>query len=119
MQRALAGAWVSLVFVIVILPAQMISPIASAVVLASLIGVASSTAALNGALMQTLVRPEAIARVTGVYTGIGMFISAICPALFGASITYLDGQYWGGFVFLAVLNVLGAIVYFALHRLPA
>lgn len=115
MQRSLAGAWVSVAFVIVILPAQMISPIASAVTLAALIGVASSAAALNGALMQTLVKPEAIARGTGIYAGIGMFSSAIGPALFGALIGYLGGQYWGGFLFLAVLNAVGAAGYIALH----
>lgn len=115
MQRSLAGVWVSIAFVIVILPAQMVSPIASAVTLAALIGVASSTAALNGALIQTLVKPEAIARGTGIYAGIGMFSSAIGPALFGALIGYLGGQYWGGFLFLAVLNVIGAASYIALH----
>jgi sugar phosphate permease len=119
MQRSLAGAWVSVAFVIVILPAQMVSPIASAVTLASLIGVASSTAALNGALMQTLVKPEAIARGTGIYAGIGMFSSAIGPALFGALIGYLGGQYWGGFLFLAVLNAIGAAGYIALHLVSA
>jgi sugar phosphate permease len=116
MQRSLAGAWVSLAFVVVIVPAQMVSPIASAVALSALIGVASSTGALNGALMQTLVRPEAIARGTGVYAGIGMFSSAIGPALFGALISYLGGQYWGGFLFLGLLNALGAVSYFSLYR---
>jgi len=116
MQRSLAGAWVSVAFVIVVIPAQMVSPIGSAVMLSTLIGVASSTGALNGALMQTLVRPEAIARGTGVYTGIGMFSSAIGPALFGTLISYLGGQYWGGFLFLGFLNALGAVSYFALHR---
>jgi sugar phosphate permease len=116
MQRSLAGAWVSVAFVILILPAQIASPIASAVTLAALIGVASSTAALNGALMQTLVKPEAIARGTGIYAGIGMFSSAIGPALFGALIGYLGGRYWGGFLFLALLNAVGAAGYFALHR---
>ena len=115
MQRSLAGAWVSAAFVIVILPAQIASPVASAVTLAALIGVASSTAALNGALMQTLVKPEAIARGTGIYAGIGMFSSALGPALFGALIGYLGGQYWGGFLFLALLNAAGAAAYFALH----
>ena len=115
MQRSLAGVWVSIAFVIVILPAQLVSPIASAVTLAALIGVASSTAALNGALIQTLVKPEAIARGTGIYAGIGMFSSAVGPALFGALIGYLGGQYWGGFLFLAVLNAIGAAGYIALH----
>ena len=101
---------------ILILPAQIVSPIVSAVTLAALIGVASSTAALNGALMQTLVRPEAIARGTGVYAGIGMFSSAAGPALFGTLISYLGGQYWGGFLFLGLLNVLGAASYLALQR---
>jgi len=116
MQRSLAGAWVSLAFVIIIVPAQILSPIASAVTLSALIGVASSTGALNGALMQTLVRPEAIARGTGVYAGIGMFSSAIGPALFGTLISYLGGQYWGGFLFLGLLNALGAVSYFTLYR---
>jgi len=119
MQRSLAGAWVSLAFVILVLPAQIVSPTASAVTLATLIGVASSTAALNGALMQTLVRPEAIARGTGVYAGIGMFSSAVGPALFGTLITYLGGQYWGGFLFLGLLNALGAVSYFTLHRVSS
>ena len=116
MERRLAGAWVSVAFVIAILPAQIAPAIASAVILASLIGVASSTAALNGALMQTLVKPEAIARGTGIYAGIGMFSSAMGPALFGALIGYLGGQYWGGFLFLAILNVVGAAGYVALYR---
>jgi hypothetical protein len=38
------------------------------------------------------------------------------PALFGALIGYLGGQYWGGFLFLAILNVVGAAGYVALHR---
>jgi MFS-type transporter involved in bile tolerance (Atg22 family) len=61
------------------------------------------------------VKPEAIARGTGIYAGIGMFSSAIGPALFGALIGYLGGQYWGGFLFLAVLNAVGAAGYIALH----
>lgn len=116
MQRSLAGTWVSLAFVLLVFPAQIVSPTVSAVILSTLIGVASTTAALNGALMQTLVRPEAIARGTGVYAGIGMFSSAVGPALFGSLISYLGGRYWGGFLFLGLLNALGAIGYFALHR---
>lgn len=81
--------------------------------------VASSTGALNGALMQTMVRPEAIARGTGVYAGIGMLSSAVGPWLFGMLISELAGDYWGGFAFLAVLNIVGAIAYFTLHRLSA
>ena len=116
MQRALAGAWVSLAFVLLIVPAQMLSTTGSALLLSTLIFAASSTAALNGALMQTMVRPEAIARGTGVYAGIGMISSAIGPWLFGMLISALAGQYWGGFAFLAGLNTVGAMVYFALHR---
>jgi ACS family D-galactonate transporter-like MFS transporter len=116
MQRALAGAWVSVAFVILILPAQILSTTGSALLLSTLIFVASSTGALNGALMQTLVRPEAIARGTGVYAGIGMLSSAIGPWLFGMLISTLAGQYWGGFAFLGVLNIVGATAYFTLHR---
>ena len=69
--------------------------------------------------MQTLVRPEAIARGTGVYAGIGMFSSALGPALFGTLISYLGGQYWGGFLFLGILNAFGAASYFTLHRVSS
>jgi sugar phosphate permease len=119
MQRALAGACVSVTFVLLIIPAQMLSTTASALLLSTLIFVASSTAALNGALMQTMVRPEAIARGTGVYAGIGMLSSAIGPWLFGMLISALAGQYWGGFAFLAGLNTIGAITYLTLYRLSA
>jgi sugar phosphate permease len=119
MQRALAGAWVSAAFVLLIIPAQMLSTTGSALLLSTLIFAASSTGALNGALMHTMVRPEAIARGTGVYAGIGMLSSAIGPWLFGMLISTLAGQYWGGFAFLAVLNTIGAIAYFALYRLSA
>jgi MFS-type transporter involved in bile tolerance (Atg22 family) len=69
--------------------------------------------------MQTLVIPEAIARGTGLYAGIGMFSSAVGPALFGALISYLGGQYWGGFLFLGLLNAVGAVSYFTLHRVSS
>jgi ACS family glucarate transporter-like MFS transporter len=117
MRRALTAAAVSLGFAVLILPAaQGLPPAISAVVLASLISVPSSTAALNGALMHALVRPEAIARGTGVYVGIGNVASAAGPTIFGVLINALGGQYWGGFAFLAVLNGLGAACYVALHR---
>ena len=119
MQRALAGAWVSVAFVLLIVPAQMLSTSGSALLLSTLIFVASSSGALNGALMHTMVRPEAIARGTGVYAGIGMLSSAIGPWLFGMLISTLAEQYWGGFAFLAVLNTVGAIAYFTLHHLSA
>jgi hypothetical protein len=96
-------------FVLLIIPAQMLSTTGSALLLSTLIFVASSTGALNGALMHTMVRPEAIARGTGVYAGIGMLSSAIGPWLFGMLISTLAGEYWGGFAFLAVLNTVGAI----------
>jgi len=119
MQRALAGAWVSVAFVVLIIPAQMLSTAGSALLLSTLIFVASSTGALNGALMHTMVRPEAIARGTGIYAGIGMLSSAVGPWLFGMLISSLAGQYWGGFAFLAVLNAMGAIAYFTLYYLSA
>ncbi len=119
MMGALAGASVSVAFVLLIIPAQMLSTTGSALLLSTLIFVASSTGALNGALMHTMVRPEAIARGTGVYAGIGMLSSAVGPWLFGMLIGELAGDYWGGFAFLAVLNPAGAIAYFTLHRLSA
>jgi cyanate permease len=63
-----------------------------------------------------MVRPEAIARGTGIYSGVGSILSAIGPWAFGKLIGSLDGQYWGGFAFLAAMNLLGAICYYALHR---
>lgn len=118
MQRALTGAWVSLFFVFAILPgALLLPPAGSALLLASLIAVAASSAALQGALMHTLVRPEAIARGTGVYVGVGIFTSALGPVTFGFLINALSGQYWGGFLFLALLNGVGAGCFFTLHRI--
>jgi ACS family D-galactonate transporter-like MFS transporter len=118
MQRALAGVWVSVAFVLII-PAQMLSTTGGALLLSTLIFVASSSGAVDGALMHTMVRPDAIARGTGIYAGIGMLSSAIGPWLFGMLISQPAGQYWGGFAFLAVLNIPGAIAYFTLHRLSA
>jgi MFS family permease len=117
MQRALTGAVVSLGFVLVVLPAaQWLSPAGSALVLSTLISVPCATAALNGALMHTRVQPEAIARGTGVYVGIGNVVSALGPTVFGVLINAMAGEYWGGFVFLAVLNAVAAVCYLALHR---
>jgi sugar phosphate permease len=120
MRRALTGAAASLAFVLLVLPAaQWLSPEASAVVLSTLISVPCATAALNGALMQTRIRPEAIARGTGVYVGIGNFMSALGPTVFGMLISATAGRYWGGFLFLALLNAVAAGCYLVLHRLSS
>jgi len=118
MQRALTGAAVSLGFVLVVLPAaQWLSPEGSALVLSTLISVPCATAAVNGALMHTRVQPEAIARGTGVYVGIGNVVSALGPTVFGVLINVMAGEYWGGFAFLAALNAVAAVCYVALHRI--
>jgi len=116
MQRALTGALVCLLFVIVVMPAQMLSPWGSAILLSTLIGVPGTTGALNGALMHRMIRSDGIARATGVYTGTGNVVSAIGPVFFGILIGRLAGQYWGGFLFLAIVNAAGAVAYFTLHR---
>jgi sugar phosphate permease len=117
MQRALTAAGTCLAFTMIVLPAALWLPAApSALVLASLIAVPCSIAALNGALLHTMVRPEAIARGTGIYSGVGSIVSAIGPWAFGRLIGALDGQYWGGFLFLAAINAVGAVCYLALHR---
>ncbi|MSO18948.1 MAG: MFS transporter [Acidobacteria bacterium] len=117
MKRALTAMATCLVFVIVVLPAAHWGPAAlSAVLLAALTAVPCSIAALNGALLHTLVRPEAIARGTGIYMCVGSLVSAIGPWAFGKLIGALGGAYWGGFLFLLMMNVLGAICYFTLHR---
>jgi ACS family D-galactonate transporter-like MFS transporter len=120
MQRARTAAWTGILMAVVMLPgALLLPPVGSAVFLAALIGGGAVSAALNGALMHALVRPEAIARGTGIYTGVGTFISALGPALFGRLIQALDGAYWGGFLFLALINLASATCYFALHRISA
>jgi len=117
MQRALTASGACLALVLLLLPgAFWLPPIGSALVLGMLISVPVIIAALNGALLHTLVQPEAVARGTGIYTGIGNLFAALGPFAFGVSINLLDGQYWGGFLFLAVLNALGAASYYALHR---
>ena len=120
MQRARTAAWTGILMGAVMLPgALLLSPRASAVFLAAMIGAGAVSAALNGALLHAMVRPEAIARGTGIYTGVGTFISALGPALFGRLIQALDGAYWGGFLFLALINLASATCYFALHRISA
>ena len=116
MQRSLTGVAVCLAFTILVLPALALSPVGSAVALSTLIAVAGATGALNGALAHAMVRQDTIARATGIYTGIGNVISAVGPVTFGALITALGGQYWGGFLFVALLNAAGAVVYLALYR---
>jgi len=116
MQRSLTGAAVCLAFAILVLPALALSPEGSAVALSALIAVAGATGALNGALAHALVRQDVIARATGIYTGIGNVISAVGPVTFGALISALGGRYWGGFLFVALLNAAGAAIYFALYR---
>ena len=117
MQRALTAAWTCGSFVLLVLPlAYWLPPVGSAVLLAGLVAAAPIIASLNGALLHTMVRPEAIARGTGIYSGVGSILSAIGPVTFGALINALGGQFWGGFLFLGMLNLAGAACYFALHR---
>jgi ACS family D-galactonate transporter-like MFS transporter len=117
MERARTAAWTGILIAVLVIPGALLLPAtASAVFLAALIGGGAVSAALNGALMHAMVRPEAIARGTGIYTGVGTFISALGPAVFGRSIQALDGAYWGGFLFLAVANLAGATCYFSLQR---
>ncbi|MBI4480744.1 MAG: MFS transporter [Acidobacteria bacterium] len=118
MQRALTAAGTCLAFTLVVMPVALLFPAAlAAVALAALIAVPCGIAALNGALLHSMVRPDAIARATGIYSGVGSIVSAVGPWAFGALIGTLGGQYWGGFLFLAVLNALGAVCYLAVHRL--
>ena len=116
MLRALTGAIVCILFVILIVPAQTLPAWWSAVLLSTLIGVPGTTGALNGALMHTMIRSSGIARATGVYVGLGNVVSVVGPVLFGVLIGSLGGQYWGGFLFLALVNAGGAVAYFVLHR---
>jgi sugar phosphate permease len=121
MRRALTAAGMSLGFTVLVLPAALLlPPRGGAVLLAALTATPLVTAALNGALLHTLVRPEAVARGTGIYSGVGSIIPALIgPYGFGKLITALNGEYWGGFAFLAFLNLLGAGCYFALHRMSS
>jgi len=117
MQRALTAAGTCLAFTLAVLPVALLIPASlAAIALGALIAVPCGIAALNGALLHAMVRSDSVARATGVYSGIGSVVSAVGPWAFGALIGTLGGQYWGGFLFLAVLNALGAICYMALHR---
>ena len=50
-------------------------------------------------------------------SGIAALIAAVGPWIFGKLIGTLGGKYWGGFLFLALLNMIGAMVYFVVHRI--
>ena len=120
MQRSLTAMWVCLFFSLAVIPvAFLLPPLWTALLLSTLLVVAPTTAALNGALMHRMVEPEAIARGTGIYVGIGNCLSGVGPAAFGYFITKLRGQYWGGFLFLSLVSVLGAVCYFTLHRISS
>jgi MFS transporter, ACS family, D-galactonate transporter len=116
MRRSLTAGIVCFLFVLVVIPAQTFTPWVTAVLLSTLIGVPGTTGALNGALMHRMIRSDAIARATGVYTGTGNLVSAFGPTLFGVLISAMAGQYWGGWLFLALVNASGAVAYFILHR---
>ena len=117
MQRARTAAATCLFLVITVLPITMLLPAEfSAIALGGLVLVPCGIASLNGALLHSMVKPEAVARGTGIYSGVGSIASAIGPWAFGGLIDSLEGAYWGGFLFLAVMNAAGAICYFALHR---
>ncbi len=121
MQRALTAAGMSLAFTVLVLPAALLlPPVGGAVLLALLSATPLATAALNGALLHTLVRPEAVARGTGIYSGVASIVPALIgPYGFGKLISALNGRYWGGFAFLAFLNLIGAGCYVALHRMSS
>ncbi|MBI2819645.1 MAG: MFS transporter [Acidobacteria bacterium] len=118
MKRPWTALWVSLCFALLILPGALWLPaMGSALFLATSVGAASSCGALNGAIIQGLVRPEAIARGTSVYVGIGNLGAVVGPLVFGLSLNVLGGQYWGGFVFLALSMGVCAACYLFLHRI--
>jgi len=120
MQRARTAAWTGILIALTVIPGALLLPArGSAVFLAALIGGGAVSAALNGALMHAMVRPEAVARGTGIYTGVGNILSAFGPAVFGRLIQALDGAYWGGFLFLGLANLASAACYFSLHRISA
>ncbi|MBI2816231.1 MAG: MFS transporter [Acidobacteria bacterium] len=120
MQRALTGMWICISFAVVVLPvAFLLPPLWTALLLSTLIVIATTTASLNGALMHSMVRPEVIARGTGIYVGIGNCMAGLGPLAFGYLITRLGGQFWGGFLFLVAVSLLGAVCYFTLYRISA
>lgn len=121
MRRALTAAGTCLGFTVLVLPAALLLPAEySAVSLGALTAAALAVAALNGALLHTLVRPGAIARGTGIYCGVSFIIPALIgPYGFGKLIAALGGRYWGGFAFLAFLNLVGAGCYIVLHRMAS
>ena len=101
MQRSLTGALVCLLFVIVVMPAQMLSPWASAILLSTLIGVPGTTGALNGAADAS---DDSLRRHRTRYRSLYRNRQRrLCnrPGLLWILIGRLAGQYWGGFLFLA------------------
>ena len=118
MKRALTATGTSAAFALILIPAALWFPApGSALVLASLTAVPCAIAALNGALLHSLVRPEAIARATGICMCIGGLLSSLGPWGFGKLISALSGAYWGGFLLLTLMNVVGLICYLRLHYL--
>ena len=117
LQRALVASITCFIYPWLVIPASMFGPPEwIAVALGTLVAQSASTAALNGALMHTLLEPEAIARGTGIYVGVGNFCSALGPWIFGMLIT-ATGGYHAGFVFMALMSAAACLAYFRLHQI--
>jgi predicted MFS family arabinose efflux permease len=118
LQRALVASMACFVYPFLVIPASVLGPPEwIAVALGTLVAQSASTAALNGALMHTLLEPAAIARGTGIYVGVGNFLSALGPWFFGVLITATGGKYFAGFIFMAIMSMAAAIAYYRLHVL--
>lgn len=116
LQRPLVASITSFVYLALVMPASTLGPPEwIAVALGTLVAQSSTTASLNGAMMHTLVKPEAIARGTGIYVGVGNFLSALGPWLFGVLITATGGSYRAGFLFMAAMSLAAGAAYWQLH----
>jgi MFS family permease len=117
LKRALVASVACFIYPFLVVPASTFGPPEwIAVALGTLVAQSASTAALNGALMHTLLEPAAIARGTGIYVGVGNFMSALGPWIFGALIT-ATGGYRAGFIFMACMSAAACLAYYRLHVL--
>jgi predicted MFS family arabinose efflux permease len=118
LQRPRVASITSFIYTVLVVPASTFGPPEwIAVALGTLVAQSSTTASLNGAMMHTLVKPEAIARGTGIYVGVGNFLSALGPWVFGVLITATGGSYRGGFLFMACMSLASAVAYWQLHAI--
>ena len=117
MRRSLVAAVCSVVMAAMVLGAVAVSNATVSMLLLVISFAAPITyGAANTSLIHTLAPPDQVGRATGICVGIGNVLGAGGPTIIGYLIGRFSGRYLAAFGFIAALNILQALVYFAVSR---